>query len=454
MDVIIPKPISGFPEWLPQERILEQKLMDIIRFNFERHGFVPIETSAVERTEILSAKGGNDKEIYTIKRLAGDEGDDSNLALHFDLTVPLARYVAQNYSQLFFPFRRYQIQKVWRGERPQSGRFREFYQCDIDAIGDGELSLLTDAEMPSIIFRIFKEMNIGPFVIQINNRKILQGYFQSLGIAEDQSVLAMRVADKLEKIGEQRVTSELVDSVGLSADNAQKLIDFISLEASSNSELIKLLRKMQVNDCFVQGVDELSKVIEYIGVLGVPEDNCSVNISIARGLDYYTGTVYETVLKNHPGIGSICSGGRFENLASYFTDKKLPGVGISIGLTRLFSRLLKAGILQAGSASTASVLITAMDATSMPYYFKVATMLRDQGVNTEVFLESKKLGAQLKYANRIGCAFAIIAGSTEVEKDSVQLKNLKTGEQQTVLCNDIPKKVTDGLEELSRKDLY
>lgn len=453
MSTINPKPIGGFPEWLPEEKILELRLLDIIRSNFERYGFSPIETSAVERTEVLTAKGGNDREIYAIKRLAAEEDDDGkNIALHFDLTVPLARYVAQNYSKLAFPFRRYQIQKVWRGERPQSGRYREFYQCDIDVIGDGELSLFTDAEMPSIIYSIFRQMEIGPFVIRVNNRKILQGYLQYLEIPDGKRSEALRSVDKLEKIGIQRVLAEL-SNVGISEDVGKKLINFVDQQAS-NDEILKRLQSSDVNETFRNGVDELATVVKNMRALGVPEDYLQISVGIARGLDYYTGTIYETVLKNYPGIGSICSGGRYDDLASYFIDKSLPGVGISIGLTRLFSRLLQAKIIRVGTATPAPVLIALIETDRITEYLSITTTLREAGLNTEMFFEYKKLGAQLKYADKKGMPLVLIAGSEELDKDSVKIKNLKTGQERMVPKKDIVNEVEAELRDLRSKNLY
>lgn len=432
-----PEAISGFPEWLPEEKILEQEILDLIRINFEKYGFAPIETSAVEKTAMLIAKGSNDREIYTLGRLSNYSGDnDQNLALHFDLTVPLARYVVQNHNLLTFPFRRYQIQKVWRGERPQSGRFREFYQCDIDVVGDKELPLMVDAEMPSVIYQIFKQMNIGNFVINLNNRKILQGYFSFYGLSSHCINEAMHAIDKLEKVGPDKTKETMLDK-GIDANVIDSIINFVSIEKSVD-DTIKHLRSSGVdNELFNQGVDELALVASYMDALGVPNDCFNVKLNIARGLDYYTGTIYETTLTDYPEIGSICSGGRYDNLTNFFGDKKMPGVGISIGLTRLFSQLLKAGILKTGPSTPASVLVTSMDKTMMPYYFKVATILRNGGVKTEVFFDSKKIGDQLKYAGKKGFKFAVIAGNDEVGKNNVQLKNLGTGEQQTVNLNDI-----------------
>lgn len=453
MSILTPKSISGFPEWLPEEKIVEQRLLDIIRTNFERYGFSPIETSAVERREVLTAKGGNDKEIYGLTRITAEEGDESReLALHFDLTVPLARFVAQNYGKLSFPFRRSQIQKVWRGERPQSGRYREFYQCDIDVIGDGELSLFTDAEIPSIIYGIFRAMNIGPFVIRINNRKILQGYLESLGISNEHRVDTLRIIDKLERFGVKRVTDELMEK-GISKEKAQKLIEFVSLDYA-NSEIIELLEKLSINQTFELGTQELKTVVRHMNVLNVPEEYYRVCVGIARGLDYYTGTIYETILVNHPGIGSICSGGRYDDLASYFCEKRLPGVGISIGLTRLFPRLVQAGILQVGPATTAPVLITSLDQMYMEEYLRIATELREKSINTEVYFEPKKLGAQLKYANRKGFALAIIAGSNEFNNRTLKVKNLKTGEEMIVSRSFIREEVEKQIITLQKQNLW
>lgn len=427
-----PEAISGFPEWLPEERILEQKILDMIRDSFEKYGFAPIETSAVEKTVMLTAKGSNDREIYTLGRLSNYSGDnDQNLALHFDLTVPLARYVAQNHNLLTFPFRRYQIQKVWRGERPQSGRFREFYQCDIDVVGDRELPLFVDAEMPSIIYQIFKQMNIGNFVINLSSRKILQGYLSFYGLSSHCINEAMRAIDKLEKVGHDKTIESMLEK-GIGADVIDDIINFISINKSVG-ETIKYLRSSSVdNKLFRQGVDELAQVAGYMEVLGVPENCFNIKLNIVRGLDYYTGTIYETILTDYPEIGSICSGGRYDNLTGFFGEKKMPGVGISIGLTRLFSQLLKVKILKTGSSTPASVLVTSMNKDFMSYYFNIATLLRDSDIKTEVYFDSKKLGEQLKYANKKGFKFAIIAGQDEVDKGCVQIKNLETGEQKSV----------------------
>ena len=425
------KPISGFPEFLPQEQIVFEELLGIIRRNYALAGFSPLETPAVERVSTLTSKGGNDKEIYALRRLRAEEGDTetAELALHFDLTVPLARYVGEHFREIPFPFRRYQIQKVWRGERPQSGRFREFYQCDIDVIGNGELSILNDAEIPSIIYKIFSEMKLGPFVIRVNNRKILSGFLASLGVAPESQSDALREVDKLEKIGFAAVAQNL-EKIGVSAETAKRLKDFLNLGPDDAISALQAMTNM--NDIFRQGVAELSQVMQAIATLGVPSENCRIDLSIARGLDYYTGTVYETILTEHPEIGSVCSGGRYDNLAEQFSAQKLPGVGVSIGLTRLFTVLLKKGVIKTGASTIAQVLVTCLNATLMPRYLEIARTLRQSGINTEVYFESKKIGDQIKYAVRKGFQYVVIAGQDEITADEVQLKNLAQNTQTSV----------------------
>jgi len=437
--------ISGFPEFLPPEQIVFAKVMDIIRDGFERYGFSPIETPAVERKEVLISKGGNEKEIYTLSRLAAEKGDDPNtdLALHFDLTVPLARYVAQHKNRLTFPFRRYQIQKVWRGERAQAGRSREFYQCDIDVIGRGSLSLLTDAEIPSIIYQIFREMKIGPFVIRINNRKILQGYFESLDIPMTQMTEVMRVIDKLEKIGTGKVVHELM-AMGLEEATAQKMMDFLGSlgnELNTDEMLSQLTSMTEINAQFSEGVKALSVVVDGIRGFGLPEAFFQIDLRIARGLDYYTGTVYETILADHPNLGSICSGGRYDDLTSLFTDDKLPGVGISIGVTRLVQQLMADGLLKVGAATVAPVLVTTMDENRTRDYLRLGTELRNAGIATEVYLEKARLGNQLKYANKKGFKLAIIAGEEEFLRNVIQIKDLVIGEQIECAITDLVQEV-------------
>ncbi len=413
--------ISGFPEFLPEEQMEFERMKRIITKHYELFGFVPIEVSAVERADVLLSKSGeNTKQIYGIHLLDRSDQEhgesDKDLALHFDLTVPLARYVAQNYGKLDFPFRRYQMQKVWRGERPQEGRFREFYQCDIDVIGDGELGLLHDAEMPAVIHGIFSELQVGPFVIRLNNRKIHNGLLTSLGIplhyTEKVQVPAsadwegsvdvrhntLSLIDKIEKDGLDETRRRFREDVGLSAEQVNALLEVISLK----DDVPSMLRRMQLlnhGELFAQGVAELAEVVSHMRALGVPESNFSVDLGITRGLDYYTGTVYETMLVNHESIGSVCSGGRFDDLASTFIERKLPGVGISIGLTRLFTSLQKHGLIKTeqGPKSSAKVLILQMHPDLRSDYFQMATTLRQAGIPCEVYLEDRKVDKQMKY---------------------------------------------------------
>ncbi len=430
MPVITPKPMSGFPELLPEQQIVFNRCLNIVRTNFELFGFAPIETPSVERKEVLTSKGGEEKEIYAISRLVAgpDESTDTEFALHFDLTVPLARYVAQHKEKLVFPFRRYQIQKVWRGERPQKGRYRELYQCDIDVIGRGNVGLINDAEVPSIIHRIFVQMGIGAFVIRINNRRLLQGFYQYLGVANERIADVLRSVDKLDKIGRDKVVDELVQRLSLSDVVANAILDFTTNPAPTD-ELLGTLSDLPMmdNPLFAQGLHELQEVVAGVRSLGVPDEAFAVDLSIARGLGYYTGTVYETKLLAHPDLGSICSGGRYDDLASYFTNEKLPGVGISIGLSRLLFALLERDVLQTGASTPAQVLVTSLDATQAPHYLRMAAELRERGIATEVYLEKKGLGDQLKYASKKGFKVAVIAGESEFASNTVKVKNLVTG---------------------------
>lgn len=430
-EIIKPRPISGFPEWLPNEKILEERMLGTIRKTFERFGFSPLETPAVERNEVLTSKGGNEKEIYTLARLAGTPEDDAKeYSLHFDLTVPLARYVAQHFQHLSFPFRRYQIQKVWRGERPQDGRFREFYQCDIDIIGEENLSLLADAEIPSIIHQIFSAMEIGDFIIRINNRKALSGFLQFHNIPVERHNDILRAIDKVEKIGREKVEREL-SAIGLPGECVIGLLDLTSLQGTREEILLKL-ESLNYGDLFRTGVSELREVVENMESLGVPSDNYRIDSSVARGLDYYTGTVYETNLKAHPDIGSICSGGRFDNLAGNFIKKKLPGVGISIGLTRLFARLLAAGIVKPGASTVSNILVTILDRSYLKEYLAIATRLRGMGLNAEVYTEPKALKKQLQFASKKGFKMALIAGENEFKERKAKIKNMESGEEREI----------------------
>ena len=435
-----PKPMSGFPELLPAQQLVFNRCLEIVRRTFERHGFTPIETPAVERKEVLTAKGGNEKEIYALSRLAAGPGEDAetDYALHFDLTVPLARYVAQHKDKLVFPFRRYQIQKVWRGERPQAGRYRELYQCDIDVIGRGSVSLLADAELPSVIYHVFREMNIGHFVIRVNNRRLLQGFLDLAGVPTDRVGDVLHTVDAWEKIGRAAVAQALINKVGLNETLTERILAFLSSSQGKPTDAVldDLRRQVTTSQAeqhdFGRGVQELQTVVEGMRSLGVPEDYFEIDLSIARGLDYYTGTVYETRLTAHPDLGSICSGGRYDDLASYFTNEKLPGVGISIGLSRLVLRLLDAGVLKPGPSTPAIVLVTTLDQARLQDYLKIGAALREGGIATEVFLERARLGDQLRYASRKGFRFAVIAGEDEFTAGQVKLKDLTTAVEQTI----------------------
>lgn len=444
MPIVTPKPMSGFPELLPEQQLVFNRCLDIVRRAFERYGFAPIETPAVERKDVLTSKGGNEKEIYALSRLSAGPGEsaETEFALHFDLTVPLARYVAQHKDRLTFPFRRYQIQKVWRGERPQSGRYRELYQCDIDVIGRGSVSLMTDAEIPSVIYHVFREMDIGRFIVRINNRRLLQGFFDAAGVPSERKIDVLRTVDALEKTGRDAVAHALVNKIGLSEATAGRILDFLDSSRGARTDGVLRALRAQIesgqihNEDFARGVEELQTVVEGMRSLGVPDDYFEVDLSIARGLDYYTGTVYETRLAAHPNLGSICSGGRYDDLASYFTDEKLPGVGISIGLSRLVLRLLDDGVLKAGPATPAPVLVTTMDPAHMQDYLRIGAELRARGVATEVYLEKARLGDQLKYASRKGFRFAVIAGEAEFAADRVKVKNLATANEITLKRNE------------------
>lgn len=424
--IVKPAPISGFPEWLPAEKLVEERFLTVIRTNFRRFGFAPIETPAIERRNILTAKGIVDKEIYALSRLAAgpDEDPATDLALHFDLTVPTARYVAQHLNRLTFPFRRYQIQKVWRGERPQAGRFREFYQCDIDIIGNGTLDLLADAEVPAVIHAVFRELEIGRFLIRINNRKVLQGLLADLGVTDQGVPAALRAIDGLEKVGHDAVAAELAREAGMAPAGADRLLAALAGPA----DLDRLLADAS-SPVLRDGIAELGQVVGGMAALGVPADAYTVDLSIARGLDYYTGTVYETQLVDLPDIGSVCSGGRYDDLASNYTRQKLPGVGISIGLTRMLARLFEAGTIAVGPSTPASVLITVMDRDALGHALAMATELRSAGIDTELYTEPRKFAAQLKYADAKGFRLAVIAGESERTDGAVLLKDLATGQQ-------------------------
>ena len=430
MNKIEPRTLAGFMELLPNEQILFNQIKETIEKTYKKFGFLPIDTPVVELAEILLAKAGGEteKQIYRFQK------GDTDLALRFDLTVPLAKYVAKNYGNLSFPFRRYQIGKVYRGERAQKGRYREFYQCDIDIIGDGKLGLINDAEIPSIIYTIFRDLGFKDFTIRINNRRILNGIFESINQKENSEEI-LRIIDKIEKIGKNSVIEEF-EKIGLNEEQIQKIIDFIEIQGTSDEKIEKLEGLGIQNEIFNQGIRELKTVIENVRLFGVPEENFNVDLTIARGLDYYTGTVYETFLNEYRELGSVCSGGRYENLAEYYTNKNLPGVGVSIGLTRLFSKLNELNIIKADKKSVAEILIIPM-VEDLKEPIKLATKLRNAGINTEIYLNEKKIKAKFKYADKLEIPYVIVIGEDEIKENVVTIKNMKTGEEVKVPNNEI-----------------
>ncbi len=428
MRKVRPALLKGFDqEFLPQDQLQFNALIDLVRRNFERFGFLPIETPSAERIEVLTSKGGSEKEIYALSRLAAQEDDEAAAkgALRFDLTVPLARYVAMRERELAFPFRRYQIQRVWRGENPQvkRGRFREFYQCDIDIISRDTLSYLAEAEIPGVIYSVFREMRIGEFRIRINNRKVLKGILRHFDVAEEASTPVLRALDKIDKEEERSILGEL-ERNGMSQSAAAELYRVIGSRRETGETLALLADLAYPNEIYKEGVDELHKIVEAIGLFGVPAAAFAVDLSVVRGLDYYTGTIYETTLLQHPDIGSICSGGRYDDLASYFTNTRLPGVGISIGLSRLFARLKEANLLAPVARTPAEVLVTTLEPASLPRYLELAAKLRAHDINTEVYLERAKIGKQFEYANRKGFRIALTAGADEFARGTVKIKDL------------------------------
>jgi histidyl-tRNA synthetase len=432
--LIKPRTPPGVMELLPRDQIAFQRMLDVIRRNYERFGFLPVETPVFELSEVLLTKTGGETErqVYFVQSTGAlEQGGQPELALRFDLTVPLARYVAEHEHDLAFPFRRYQIQRVYRGERAQRGRFREFYQCDIDVIGKDTLSVRHDAEMPAVIHAVFTELGVGPFTIQLNNRKLLRGFFEGLGIAEgERQALVLREIDKIDKRGAEAVRATLVgEDFGLPDDVADRIMAFVQARSNSHADaLAKLAALGTPNATLAEGAGELREVLELLKAHGVPEANYALNFSIARGLDYYTGTVYETTLNDHPQIGSVCSGGRYENLASSYTKSKLPGVGISIGATRLFWQLREAGIISTAESSV-EAMVGLMDEARLADSLDIARRLRAAGINAEVQLEAKKLAKQFQYADRAGIRFVLLYGDDEAARGVVKVKDMKSQEQ-------------------------
>lgn len=425
MSKVEPKIMSGFMELTPENQIKFNYMYDTIKNTYESFGFLPIDTPILEYSEILLAKAGGEteKQIYSFKK------GDTDISMRFDLTVPLSRYVSQHMNDITFPFKRYQIGKVYRGERPQKGRFREFYQCDIDVIGNGELSIAYDAELPCIIYNVFKKFGFGEFVIKINNRKILNGFFSSLGLSEKVTDI-LRIVDKIDKIGPEIVKEELI-KIGISKEAADRILYFINVDGS-NDEIINALKNLNIeNEIFNKGVEEIEQVINYLRMFNIPENNFKIALSIARGLDYYTGTVYETNLVDYPELGSICSGGRYDNLTSYYSNQTMPGVGISIGLTRLFDQLMDNGLIEKIqiNSSIAQVLIVDADNSNFEYVSNVGNILRQNNIRTDIYYGDKQLKNKMKYANKLAIPYVLIIGETEKNNNQVTIKNMETGEQ-------------------------
>jgi len=431
---VAPRTLPGFMELSPNDQVKFEQMKETIQHSYERFGFLPLDTPVIELSEVLLAKAGGETE----KQIYRFEKGDTDLSLRFDLTVPLAKYVAAYYNDLAFPFKRYQIGKVYRGEKAQKGRYREFYQCDIDIIGDGELSIINDAQIPSIIYDTFRNLGFEDFTICINNRKILNGLFGSLGLSKLATDI-LRIIDKVEKIGEEAVKGEL-EVLGINAEAIESIIDFVSIGGSIDEKLSALKNLNIADELFAEGVQELSDVVKNIRALGVPEGFFTIDLKIARGLDYYTGTVYETFLNDYRKIGSVCSGGRFDNLAEYYTDKKLPGVGISIGLTRLFYQLSQMDAIKANRESISKVLIIPMD-SEIDDCLKIASKLRESKINTDIYFEDAKMKKKMKYADKWRIPYIIIVGEEERKTGMYSLKNMKTGEQTKLSLDEIIKAI-------------
>ncbi len=441
MEKVTPRTLSGFMELLPADQLKMERLLGTLRRVYSLYGFTPLDTPAIESAEVLLAKGGGETEKQIYRFMKGD----SDLALRFDLTVPLAKYVAANYAKLQFPFRRFQIGKVWRGERAQRGRFREFYQADIDVIGDGKLDIMNEAEIPSIICRAFTELGLRDFTIRINNRKVLGGFSRMHGMSAPAEIL--RTIDKLEKIGAEKVRAILLEDCGLDESQAAAVLDFTGFTGTTAEKLAFLEGMCGRDELFDEGVRELRTVVEALPGLGVPPERFALDFTIARGLDYYTGTVYETTINSHPEIGSVCSGGRYDDLAEYYTDRKLPGAGISIGVTRLFYVLSEQGLLNPElEAAPADAIVLPMT-EELGFAAETATLLRESGIRTQLYTEEKKFKQKLSYASKLGIPFAVIIGEDEAKSGLVSLKDMRRGEQISCAPAEAAEKIKAALAE-------
>ena len=425
MATVTPRTLSGFMELLPRDQLKFERMLSLLRETYSSYGFTPLDTPVIEAAEVLLAKGGGETEKQVYRFTKGD----SDLALRFDLTVPLAKYVAAHYAELSFPFRRYQIGKVYRGERAQRGRFREFYQADIDIIGDGKLDVLNEAEIPAIIYDTFTRLGVKRFQIRVNNRKLLNGFYAMNGMSEKAGEI-MRTVDKLDKIGPENVRQSLINDVKMLPCKAENVMDFMAVKGTNDEVIAALERYRGMDATFDEGLAELKTVVKYLADFGVPEENFAVDLTIARGLDYYTGTVYETLMLDHPEIGSVCSGGRYDNLAEYYTDRALPGVGISIGLTRFFYILSEQGLLSGeGGDAPCDALILPMTEDLSPAV-AAAAELRKAGLRVQLYTEKKKFKAKMSYADRLGVPYAVFLGEDELAEGVLSVKDMRTGEQQ------------------------
>ncbi len=445
MERVKARTLSGFMELLPRQQAQFERVKGIIEDTYRRYGFTALDTPVIEASEVLLAKAGGETE----KQIYRFEKGDSDLSLRFDLTVPLAKYVALHYNELSFPFRRYQIGKVYRGERAQRGRFREFYQADIDIIGDGSLDIINEAEIPAIIYHTFTALGLNRFQIRVNNRKLLNGFYAMLGW-EHRAGDIMRTVDKLPKIGAEKVGLMLHDDLGLDQDAVGDIVAFMAISGSNQEVLSALEGYRGRNEVFDQGLDELNTVVKYLSDFGVPQENFAVDLTIARGLDYYTGTVYETFMLDHPEVGAICSGGRYDNLGSYYTEKQLPGVGVAIGLTRLFYVLQEQGMLN-GDLPTApcDVLVLPMTGDLSPA-ISFATACRNAGVRAQLYTEPKKFKAKMNYADKIGVPYVAFLGEDEAANGVVSLKDMVSGNQEKVALVDAPHWLLERVAEKNR----
>ncbi len=441
MNYIEPKTLSGTMELMPKEQILFNDIKAKIQKVYESYGFLPLDTPVIERADVLLAKAGGEteKQIYRFNK------GDTDICMRFDLTVPLAKFVAANMNDLEFPFKRYQIGKVYRGERPQKGRYREFYQCDVDTIGKDSLSVKNDAEYPAIIYSIFKSLDFGDFTVFINNRKIINGLFEELGLSSQKEDI-MRLIDKFDKIGEENVRLTLKEDYKVSDDLTNKLLQFLLTQGSTDQKLNAMKNFGFTNETYLQGVNELEEVVKCVRLQGVPDDYFQIKLTIVRGLDYYTGTVFETTLKDYPELGSVCGGGRYDNLAGYYTDQKLPGVGIAIGLTRLFYQLCEKNLIKSKRTSIADVLVLPMADAQIDNGYEIASKLRLEGVNCQLYLEDKKFKNKINYADKLKIPFVVIIGEDEANNGYVTVKDMFNFNQEKVENENLAKYISSKLE--------